>query len=60
VALYGMKVKANASKHKAMSYGRMTETEQRLAQEITARLQAEEARRGMQICLSLLCTSMPR
>src|SRR6202162_2042897 len=30
VALDGSKVKANASKHKAMSYGRMRETEKRL------------------------------
>ena len=30
VALDGTKVKANASKHKAMSYGRMEETERRL------------------------------
>src|SRR5713101_6873598 len=30
VALDGSKVKANASKHKAMSYGRMEETEKRL------------------------------
>lgn len=34
VALDGTKIKANASKHKAMSYGRMKETEQRLAQEV--------------------------
>jgi transposase len=38
VALDGTKVLANASKHKAMSYGRMTETEQRLEQEIAALL----------------------
>jgi hypothetical protein len=31
VALDGSKVKANASKHKAMSYGRMGETEKRFA-----------------------------
>jgi len=30
VALDGSKVKANASKHKAMSYGRMEESEKRL------------------------------
>jgi len=30
VALDGSKVKANASKHRAMSYGRMRETEKRL------------------------------
>jgi transposase len=34
VALDGTKLKANASKHKAMSYGRMRETEERLAMEI--------------------------
>jgi transposase len=38
VALDGTKVLANASKHKAMSYGRMTETEQRLEREIAALL----------------------
>jgi transposase len=38
VALDGTKVKANASKHKAMSYARMQETEQRLAQEVQALL----------------------
>jgi transposase len=34
VALDGTKLKANASKHKAMSYGRMRESEERLATEI--------------------------
>lgn len=34
VALDGTKLKANASKHKAMSYGRMQETEKRLKQEV--------------------------
>jgi transposase len=44
VALDGTKIKANASKHKAMSYDRMGETEQRLKQEIDALLkQADEA-----------------
>jgi transposase len=43
VAIDGTKIKANASKHKAMSYKRMTETEARLEQEIQALLhQAEE------------------
>jgi len=43
VAIDGTKIKANASKHKAMSYKRMTETEARLEQEIKALLhQAEE------------------
>jgi len=39
VALDGTKLKANASKHKAMSYGRMEETERRLAAEIRALLE---------------------
>jgi len=44
VAIDGTKIKANASKHKAMSYKRMTETEARLRREIEALLhQAEEA-----------------
>jgi transposase len=34
VALDGTKVKANASKHKAMSYGRMLETEAKLVEEV--------------------------
>ena len=38
VALDGTKIKANASRHKAMSYARMQETEQRLAQEVQALL----------------------
>ena len=43
VAIDGTKIKANASKHKAMSYKRMTETEARLDQEVKALLhQAEE------------------
>ncbi len=36
VALDGTKVKANASKHKAMSYGRMVEAEPKLASEVAA------------------------
>ena len=44
VALDGSKVKGNASKHKAMSYGRMKETEQRLREEVRKLLnQAETA-----------------
>src|ERR1700688_1888782 len=44
VALDGSKVKANASKHKAMSYGRMQDTEKRLREEIRKLLsQAETA-----------------
>ncbi len=43
VAIDGSKIKANASKHKAMSYRRMTETEARLEQEIKELLrQADE------------------
>jgi transposase len=43
VAIDGTKIKANASKHKAMSYKRMTEAEARLKQEIEALLgQAEQ------------------
>jgi transposase len=38
VALDGTKVLANASKHKAMSYGRMTEAERKLEQEVAALL----------------------
>ena len=38
VALDGTKVLANASKHKAMSYGRMPEAERKLEQEIAALL----------------------
>ena len=44
VSLDGTKVQANASKHKAMSYGRMKEEEKRLAAEIEALLfRADEA-----------------
>jgi transposase len=43
VALDGSKVKANASKHKAMSYGRMPEVQKRLREEVKALLQAAEA-----------------
>jgi transposase len=44
IAIDGTKIKANASKHKAMSYDRMEETEQRLKREIDALLrQAAEA-----------------
>jgi transposase len=43
VALDGTKVKANASKHKAMSYERMGETEKKLEEEVKALL--EEAAR---------------
>jgi len=43
VSLDGTKVKANASRHKAMSYGRMKEEEKRLRQEIRALLNRAEA-----------------
>lgn len=53
LALDGTKVKANASRHKAMSYDRMTQEEQRLQQEIDDLLQQaqftdeeEDARHG--------------
>lgn len=53
VALDGTKVKANASKHKAMSYGRMLKTEEKLREEIAELLKevertdaAEDARFG--------------
>jgi transposase len=43
IALDGTKVKANASKHKAMSYGRMVTDETRLQAEVQALLQQAEA-----------------
>ena len=43
VALDGTKIKANASKHKAMSYGRMVKTEARLAAEIAGWMARAEA-----------------
>ena len=53
VAIDGTKIKANASKHKAMSYERMNETEQRLRQEVEELLrraaevdEAEDAQYG--------------
>jgi transposase len=53
VALDGTKIKANASKHKAMSYARMCEREQELEREVAALLQeaqtvdaAEDAKYG--------------
>ncbi|HEQ60483.1 MAG TPA: IS1182 family transposase [Firmicutes bacterium] len=42
VALDGTKVRANASKHKAMSYGRMEETARRLEEEVRELLQQAE------------------
>ena len=53
VAIDGTTIKANASKHQAMSYARMTETEARLQQEVEALLRraaevdaAEDAQYG--------------
>jgi transposase len=43
VALDGSKMKGNASKHKAMSYGRMQETEKRLREEVRKLLKQAEA-----------------
>jgi transposase len=42
VALDGTKIKANASKHKAMSYGRMCKTEAELEKEVERLLQEAE------------------
>jgi len=42
VALDGTKVKANASKHKAMSYDRMQKEEQRLREKVAELLAAAE------------------
>src|SRR5208283_4986709 len=43
VALDGTKIKANASKHKAMSYGRMKKTKDELEKEIEGLLKSAEA-----------------
>ena len=43
VALDGTKVKANASKHKAMSYGRMKEKEQQIREEVKRLLAQAQA-----------------
>lgn len=43
VAVDGTKLKANASRHKAMSYGRMKQAEPKLAAEVAAWLTAAEA-----------------
>jgi transposase len=43
VVLDGSKVKANASKHKAMSYGRMQDAEKRLKEEVKRLLEQAEA-----------------
>ena len=42
VAVDGTKIKANASKHKAMSYGRMKDSEPRLREEVEALLRRAE------------------
>lgn len=56
LAIDGSKVKANASKHKAMSYGRMRQEEQRLRDEIATLLAnanaidaAEDAEHGLDV-----------
>ena len=43
VVVDGSKVKANASKHKAMSYGRMQEEEKQLKEEVKRLLEQAEA-----------------
>jgi len=43
VSLDGTKIKANASKHKAMSYGRMEEKQQQLKEEVKQLLEQAEA-----------------
>jgi DDE family transposase len=43
ISLDGTKLKANASKHKAMSYGRMIEKQQQLKQEVKQLLEQAEA-----------------
>jgi transposase len=43
VAIDGTKIKANASKHQAMSYDRMNETEERLRQEVDELLRSAAA-----------------
>lgn len=43
VAVDGTKLKANASRHKAMSYGRMKQSEPKLAAQVDAWLKAAEA-----------------
>src|ERR1035437_9559136 len=43
VAIDGSKIQGNASKHKAMSYGHMSEAEKKLQAEVAALLQRAEA-----------------
>ena len=45
ISLDGTKVKANASRHKAMSYERMQQEEKRLKEEIARMLAEAEASR---------------
>ncbi len=47
ISLDGTKIKANASKHKAMSYGRMMSDETRLRQEIKALLKGQKPARDL-------------
>jgi len=47
VALDGTKLKANASKHKAMSYGRMREKQRQLREEVRDLLAQAEAADAM-------------
>jgi len=51
VVLDGSKVKANASKHKAMSYGRMTQEEKRLKEEVKRLLELPRPRMQKRIRL---------
>jgi len=67
VALDGTKILANASKHKAMSYSRMGEAEQKLQQEIAALLAqaaavdaAEDAQQGTDRCGDALPAELAR
>ena len=69
VAIDGTKIKANASKHKAMSYERMNETERRLQKEVEELLrsaatadEAEDAqcRQVSGFCFSTLPTQQAR
>ena len=46
VSLDGTKVKANASKHKAMSYGRMAEAQKKLEEEVKRLLEGAETTDG--------------
>jgi hypothetical protein len=54
VSLDGAKMRANASKHKAMSYGRMKQEEQRLRQEVSELIQQTERTWGCSRISALL------